>query len=105
TEFECFLEHAWRLRRHGKALDYLVVCSPNHLHSAHVTAGLYLGCDVICEKPLAASVEKLDELSRVEVDSGRRVFSIMQLRHHPVIHELRDRVEHSERDCHEVELT
>ena len=105
TQFERFLEHAWWCRRQRRALDYLVVCSPNHLHSAHITAGLYLGCEVICEKPLVASVEQLDELRRVEADSGRRVYSIMQLRHHPVIHELRDRVERDGRDCHQVELT
>lgn len=93
TEFERFLEHAWRLRRRSShALDYLVVCSPNHLHSAHIVAGLYLGCDVICEKPLVPTPDSLDELADVEREVGRRVFSIMQLRHHPAIHELRDRV-------------
>ncbi|WP_331280690.1 Gfo/Idh/MocA family oxidoreductase [Halomonas sp. BC04] len=56
TEFEYFMEHAWRLRRQQtKAIDYWVVCSPNHLHSAHITAGLQLGCDVICEKPLVST--------------------------------------------------
>ncbi|WP_163559098.1 Gfo/Idh/MocA family oxidoreductase [Halomonas sp. NO4] len=107
TEFEYFLEHAWRLRRQQRrALDYLVVCSPNHLHGAHVTAGLYLGCDVICEKPLVSTPAQLDELRAIEADTARRVFSIMQLRHHPAIHELRDKVaaEHHE-GRYEVELT
>ncbi|TFH85154.1 Gfo/Idh/MocA family oxidoreductase [Billgrantia azerbaijanica] len=107
TEFEYFLEHAWRLRRQGRgALDYLVVCSPNHLHAAHVTAGLYLGCDVICEKPLVSTPAQLEELRAVEAETARRVFSIMQLRHHPAIHELRDKVAAERRDGrYEVELT
>ncbi|WP_416140323.1 Gfo/Idh/MocA family oxidoreductase [Halomonas sp. HK25] len=107
TEFEYFLEHAWRLRRRGEgALDYMVVCSPNHLHSAHIVAGLQLGCDVICEKPLVPTPEQLDELRLVEQETGRSVYSIMQLRHHPAIHELRDKVMGEARDGkYDVELT
>lgn len=107
TEFEYFLEHAWRLRRQGqRALDYMAICSPNHLHSAHVVAGLQLGCDVICEKPLVPTPAQLDELRSVEEETGRRVYSIMQLRHHPAIHELRDKVIAEARDTkYDVELT
>lgn len=107
TRFESFLEHAWRLRRRGEgALDYVAVCSPNHLHSAHVIAGLQLGCDVICEKPLVPAPAQLDELGAVEEETGRRVYSIMQLRHHPAIHELRDKVIGEARGAkYEVELT
>lgn len=107
TQFEYFLEHAWRLKRQGdRAVDYWVVCSPNHFHSAHITAGLHLGCDVICEKPLVSTPAQLDELRCVEEETGRRVYSIMQLRHHPAIHELRDKVIAEQRDGqYEVELT
>ncbi|WP_412031028.1 Gfo/Idh/MocA family oxidoreductase [Halomonas sp. M4R1S46] len=107
TEFESFLEHAWRLRRRGEgALDYVVVCSPNHLHGAHVMAGLQLGCDVICEKPLVPTPDQLDELRCGETETGRRVYSIMQLRHHPAIHALRDKVVAEASGAkHEVELT
>lgn len=107
TEFERFLEHAWRVKRQPTtALDYIAVCSPNHLHSAHIVAGLYLGCDVICEKPLVPMPSQLDELALVEKETGRRVFSIMQLRHHPAIHELRDRVAAEVSTVkYEVELT
>ncbi|GGX81246.1 UDP-N-acetyl-2-amino-2-deoxy-D-glucuronate oxidase [Litchfieldella qijiaojingensis] len=107
TEFERFLEHIWRLKRRGdQVLDYMVVCSPNHLHSAHIVAGLQLGCDVICEKPLVPTVEQLDELRLVEAESERHIYTIMQLRHHPAIHELRDKVMAERRDTkYEVELT
>lgn len=93
TEFESFYEHAHRLRRsQATALDFVSICSPNHLHHAHSAAGLRLGCDVICEKPLVPSPDALDELTRVEGEAGRRVFTILQLRHHEAILRLRDKV-------------
>lgn len=107
TEFERFQEHAWQRRRDPyTALDYVAVCSPNHLHHAHIAAGLRLGCDVICEKPLVPTPALLDELERVEQETGKRVYNILQLRHHPSILELRERVAAEARhDKHDVELT
>ena len=62
TDFERFLEHAHQLKRSpDTALDYVAVCSPNYLHHAHIAAGLRLGCDVICEKPLVPTPELLDD--------------------------------------------
>ncbi|MCY1214615.1 UDP-N-acetyl-2-amino-2-deoxy-D-glucuronate oxidase [compost metagenome] len=107
TEFERFYDHAHRLRRDpGTALDCVSVCSPNYLHQPHIAAGLRLGCDVICEKPLVPTAALLDELQLVERESGRRVFNILQLRHHQAILALRDKVAH-ERSTrrHDVELT
>lgn len=107
TEFERFQEHAWQLKRDPEtALDYVAVCSPNHLHHAHIAAGLRLGCDVICEKPLVPSPALLDELARVERETGQRVYNILQLRHHQAILDLKRKVEQEQRgDKHEVELT
>lgn len=107
TEFERFYDHAWRLRREpGAALDYVAICSPNYLHQSHISAGLRLGCDVICEKPLVPTPELLDELARVEQETGRRVFNILQLRHHQAILDLREKVARERNGHkHEVELT
>jgi UDP-N-acetyl-2-amino-2-deoxyglucuronate dehydrogenase len=107
TEFERFYDHAWGLKREaGGALDYVAVCSPNYLHQSHITAGLRLGSDVICEKPLVPSPADLDELARVESETGKRVFNILQLRHHQAILNLKDKVA-TEVDVHkyDVELT
>jgi UDP-N-acetyl-2-amino-2-deoxyglucuronate dehydrogenase len=68
------------------------VCSPNYLHHAHIAAGLRLGCDVICEKPLVPTSTLLDELALVEGETGQRVFNILQLRHHASILKLREKV-------------
>ncbi|WP_354687291.1 Gfo/Idh/MocA family oxidoreductase [Cupriavidus necator] len=107
TEFERFYDHAWRLRREpAAALDYVAICSPNYLHQPHVSAGLRLGCDVICEKPLVPTPELLDELALVERETGRRVFNILQLRHHQAILDLKDKVARERNGHkHEVELT
>ena len=93
TEFERFQEFAHTLKRTpGAALDYVAICSPNYLHHPHIAAGLRLGCDVICEKPLVPTPELLDELQRVEQETGKRVFNILQLRHHAAILKLREKV-------------
>ena len=93
TEFERFYEHAQCLRRNpAEALDYVSICSPNHLHHPHMAAGLRLGADVICEKPLVPTAAVLDELQRLEKETGKRVFNILQLRHHDAILKLREKV-------------
>ena len=82
TTFEQFYDHAWRLKRTpADALDYVSICSPNYLHHSHITAGLRLGCDVICEKPLVPDIALVDDLARVERETGKRVFNVLQLRH------------------------
>ena len=107
TEFERFHEFAHQLKRHpGQALDHVAVCSPNHLHHAHIAAGLRLGADVICEKPLVPTPALLDDLARVEQETGRRVFNILQLRHHEAILKLRSKVAAAPADTKfDVELT
>ena len=80
TEFERFLHFANKV-----SLDYVSICSPNYLHLSHISAGLRLGCNVICEKPLVPSSRELEELSFLEKETGKKVFNILQLRHHPSI--------------------
>lgn len=93
TEFERFYDFAHQLKRMpNAALDYVSICSPNHLHHSHITAGLRLGADVICEKPLVPTPGLLDDLLLVESETGKKVFNILQLRHHAAILELRKKV-------------
>ena len=107
TEFERFYEYAHRIKRNPiNALDYVSICSPNYLHHAHIVAGLRLGCDVICEKPLVPTPELLDELLLVESETGNRVFNILQLRHHDAILKLQEKVRNAPEDKKfDVELT
>jgi UDP-N-acetyl-2-amino-2-deoxyglucuronate dehydrogenase len=107
TEFERFYDFAHRLKRTpNAALDYVSVCTPNYLHHSHITAGLRLGADVICEKPLVPTPELMDDLLFVEKETGRKVFTILQLRHHAAILALRDKVAKAPKDKKfDVELT
>src|SRR5574339_269562 len=82
TEIERFDRHLEKLRR-GPAegrLHYLSVCTPNYLHDAHIRLALRVGADVICEKPLVINPWNLDALRDLEVETGRRVNTILQLR-------------------------
>ena len=107
TEFERFYDFAHQLKRSPEsALDYVSICTPNYLHHSHITAGLRLGANVICEKPLVPSPELLDDLVLVEKETGKKVFTILQLRHHAAILALRDKVAKAPKDTKfDVELT
>jgi len=105
TEFERFDRHIDKLRRRGEGVDFVSVCSPNYLHDAHVRFGLRNGADVICEKPLVLNPWNLDGLAEIERETGRRVNTILQLRHHPAILALRDRVSQETSTTFDVELT
>jgi UDP-N-acetyl-2-amino-2-deoxyglucuronate dehydrogenase len=107
TDFERFLEYANQLKRNPvTALDYVAICSPNYLHHAHIAAALRLGCDVICEKPLVPTPELVDDLAQIELETGKRIFNILQLRHHEAIVKLRDKVAAKPLDTKfDVELT
>jgi UDP-N-acetyl-2-amino-2-deoxyglucuronate dehydrogenase len=107
TEFERFQEFSNQAKRHESTkLDYVSICSPNYLHHAHIAAGLRLGCDVICEKPLVPTPELMEELTILEQDTGKRVYNILQLRHHDAILKLRDKVAVAPKDTKfDVELT
>jgi UDP-N-acetyl-2-amino-2-deoxyglucuronate dehydrogenase len=107
TEFERFQAHAQSLQRDQKVrLHYVSICSPNYLHHAHIDAGLRLGCDVICEKPLVPTEDLIDDLERVERETGKQVFNILQLRHHDTILALKQKVESAPQNKKfDVELT
>lgn len=107
TEFERFSDHAYRLKADdSSALNFVSVCSPNHLHHHHINAGLRFGCDVICEKPLVPTLYLLDDLQRSELKTGKKVFTILQLRHHSAIREVQSQVAQSTANAKfDVELT
>jgi UDP-N-acetyl-2-amino-2-deoxyglucuronate dehydrogenase len=107
TEFERFQEFSHQLQRSPSTrLDYVAICSPNYLHYPHIAAGLRLGCNVICEKPLVPTPELIDELALIEQETGKCVYNILQLRHHEAILKLRDKVATAPADIKfDVELT
>jgi len=98
TDFELFDAHVNAERRAGRGLDYVSIASPNFLHSAHMQWALRAGSDVICEKPLVLEPEHIDDLKAIEADTGHSIHTILQLRLHPAILALRDRVAWMPRD-------
>jgi UDP-N-acetyl-2-amino-2-deoxyglucuronate dehydrogenase len=73
-------------------VQYLTVCSPNYLHDAHCRLGLRVGADVICEKPLVINPWNIDPLRELEEETGHRIYTVLQLRVHPKLIELREKL-------------
>lgn len=77
----------------NEPVDYLVVCSPNHLHEEHCYAGLKLNADVICEKPLTLTVESLTRLEEAQQYTGKHIYTILQLRLHSKLIHLKEEID------------
>lgn len=98
-EFERFDRHVEKLRRRGNEnrVHFLSVCSPNYLHDAHIRYALRMEADAVCEKPLVLNPWNLEALEGIETESGRKVYTILQLRLHPSIRNLKARIEAGEK--------
>ena len=107
TEFERFDRHIDKLRRnHDQQIDYFSICSPNYLHDSHMRFALRSGADAICEKPLVLNPWNIDGLTEMEKQTGQKIHTILQLRVHPSIIALREKIQSGPMDAkHEVDLT
>lgn len=106
TEFERFDRHLDKLKRLGQKIDYVSICSPNYLHDSHIRFALRHHADAICEKPLVLNPWNVVALEEIEKETGKKVFTILQLRLHPSIIQLKKEIESSPADqVFDVELT
>ena len=106
TEFERFDRHIEKLKRAGTKIDYVSICSPNYLHDSHIRYGLRIGADVICEKPLVLNPWNVDALIELEAEYENKVHTILQLRHHEAILELKDKIANGPADkVYDIDLT
>ena len=106
TEFERFDRHVEKLKRAGTKIDYVSICSPNYLHDSHIRYGLRIGADVICEKPLVLNPWNVDALIELEAEYKNNVHTILQLRHHEAILELKDKIKNGLSDkVYDIDLT
>lgn len=106
TEFERFDRHLDKLKRQGTRIDYVSICTPNYLHDSHIRFALRHHANAICEKPLVLNPWNVDALAEIEKETGQRVFTILQLRHHPTIIALREKVRAAPRDkVYDVDLS
>jgi UDP-N-acetyl-2-amino-2-deoxyglucuronate dehydrogenase len=107
TEVERFDRHLEKLRRgpEESRVNYVSICSPNYLHDSHMRMALRVGAHVICEKPLVINPWNLDALEELEQETGCRVATVLQLRVHPQLLALRDRLLAAPEQRHRVRLT
>lgn len=107
VEFERFDRHLEKLKHEkGLQIDYTSICTPNYLHDAHIRMALRRNSDAICEKPLVLNPWNIDALKGVEKETGKRVWNILQLRVHPSIIALKEKVANGPKDkIYDVDLT
>ena len=107
VEFERFDRHIEKLKRANTSLDYVSICTPNYLHDSHIRMALRRGADAICEKPLVLNPWNVDALMDIEKESGQQIHTILQLRLHPSIIALKNKVEAAlqKKEKYEVDLT
>ena len=106
-EPERFDRHLDKLKRSGnKKVDYVSICSPNYLHDAHIRMALRSGAHAICEKPLVLNPWNLEGLMELEKESNKRIYNILQLRHHKSIIDLKQKIDGLPKDkIHDIDLT
>lgn len=106
VEFERFDRHFDKLKRTGVRIDYVSICSPNYLHDSHIRFALRHKADAICEKPIVLNPWNIDALQEIEKETGKKIYNILQLRHHPRIIELREKMLSLPADKkHDIDLT
>jgi UDP-N-acetyl-2-amino-2-deoxyglucuronate dehydrogenase len=107
VETERFDRHIEKLKYDkGIQLDYMSICTPNYLHDSHIRMALRRGADAICEKPLVLNPWNLDALQKIEKESGKKVYNVLQLRKHKSIIELKKKIDAAPKDkTFDVDLT
>jgi UDP-N-acetyl-2-amino-2-deoxyglucuronate dehydrogenase len=106
VEFERFDRHFDKLKRSGTKIDYVSICSPNYLHDSHIRFALRHQADAICEKPLVLNPWNVDALQEIEKETGRRINTVLQVRLHPKIMELRERIKNGPKNkIYDIDLT
>ena len=106
VEYERFDRHIDKLRRQGTKVDYISICSPNYLHDSHIRFALRANADAICEKPIVLNPWNIDALQEIEKETGNKVYNVLQLRLHPSIKALREKILNGPKDkMYDIDLT
>lgn len=105
TDFERFEAYVDSLKGTSQQVEYVSICTPNHLHAPHIKFALSHGANAICEKPLVLFEKHIDELAEYERKFGKKVYTVLQLRVHDAILNLKRKVEDSGKLSHKVDLT
>jgi UDP-N-acetyl-2-amino-2-deoxyglucuronate dehydrogenase len=98
VEFERFDRHFDKLKRTGTKIDYVSICSPNYLHDSHIRFALRHHAEAICEKPIVLNPWNIDALQEIEDETGHRIYTVLQLRLHPKLLELKEKIHNGPKD-------
>ncbi len=101
-ELEAFFA---KCQKENNPVDFVSICSPNFLHFKHIELALKNGCNVICEKPLVIQAADLDKIETLEAETGKKVYTVLQLRYHPAILQLKKEVDSNTSGSYSVNLT
>lgn len=106
TNFSGFENFVTQQQKSSAPIDYCSICSPNHLHRSHIEFALNNNIDAICEKPLVLYPDDLDSIEKLEKETGRKIYNILQLRHHSVIKSLHDKIKDEPKNkIYDIDLT
>jgi UDP-N-acetyl-2-amino-2-deoxyglucuronate dehydrogenase len=106
VEFERFDRHFDKLKRTGTKIDYVSICSPNYLHDSHIRFALRNQADAICEKPIVLNPWNVHALQEIENETGRKINTVLQLRLHPKLIELHNKIKNGPKDkIYDVDLS
>lgn len=106
VEFERFDRHIDKIKRNGTKVDYISICSPNYLHDSQIRFALKSGADAICEKPLVLNPWNVEALKEIEKETGKKVNTILQLRLHPSIMALKEKIDNDKSGkIYDIDLT
>ena len=92
-------------KREGNPIEYVSICSPNYLHSSHISFALNKGAHAICEKPLVIYPKELAVIKNIEKETGNRIYTILQLRYHPTILALKKKIDEGGNKIYDIDLT
>ena len=107
-EPERFDRHLDKLRRKGKEfkVDYLSICVPNYLHDAHIRMALRNDAHAICEKPIVLNPWNIEALEKIEKETGKEIYNILQLRLHPSVIALKNKIDKGDPNkIYDIDLT
>jgi len=105
TEYERFDRHIDKLRKTGKKIDYISICTPNYLHDSHIRFALRQQADAICEKPIVLNPWNIDALEDIEKETGKKINNILQLRQHQAIIDLKQKIDNQPNKIYDIDLT
>jgi len=93
------------LRRVGSPVDFMTICTPNYMHASHIRFALRNVANAICEKPLVVYPDDIRIIRDIEAETGKRVFTILQLRYHPAITALKKEIEEGGDKMYDIDLS